>query len=109
VMKLLANAIRRFGDHDAPRPTAQAVREALEGLAELGPVLLLIDEFGKNLEAYTDSPSDGDLYVLQQLAEWSHGTRALPLVTLTMQHLAFAEYLSSASDGQRRELAKVQG
>lgn len=108
-IRLLESAIHRFEDPVSARPTAQAVRQALEGLVDLAPVLLLIDEFGKNLEAYADAPADGDLYVVQQLAEWSHGSRALPLVTLTMQHLAFAEYVTSASDGKRRELAKVQG
>jgi hypothetical protein len=109
ILRLLENAIRRFGDPAAARPTTQAVLEALEGLVNLAPVLLLIDEFGKNLEGYTDAPADGDLYLLQQLAEWSHGHKALPLVTLTLQHLAFAEYVPGASEGQRRELAKVQG
>ena len=41
--------------------------------------------------------------------EWSQGESGLPLVTVTMQHLAFDEYVGAVSDSMRREWAKVQG
>lgn len=105
----LQSAIQRCEARRGSRPTAQYVRGLLEELTRLAPVILLLDEFGKNLEAYADSPAESDLYLLQQLAEWSHGQNGLPLVTITMQHLAFADYLSGAADTIRREFAKVQG
>ena len=38
-------------------------------LAVHAPVLVIVDELGKNLDYAAERPSDGDLYVLQRLAE----------------------------------------
>ena len=94
---------------DPIRPDAHAVKTAIASLAETAPVLLLIDEFGKNLEAFADSHSDADLYLLQELAEATRGENQLPLVLVTLQHLAFDEYSAGANLNQRREWAKIQG
>ena len=94
---------------DPIRPDGRAVRNAIATLSETAPVLLLIDEFGKNLEAFADSHSDADLYLLQELAEATRGEQQLPLVLVTLQHLAFDEYAAGAKISQRREWAKIQG
>ena len=73
------------------------------------PVLLILDEFGKNLEHYVDDPGQHDLFLLQQLAERAVDTGKPPLVLLTLQHLAFEEYLSLSTPHAQREWAKVQG
>lgn len=91
------------------RPDARTLRSLVADLGAVAPVLLLIDEFGKNLEAFADSHSDSDLFLLQELAEWSRGSDGLPLAVVTMQHMAFDEYADAASAGQRREWAKIQG
>lgn len=91
------------------RPDGRAIRNAIGTLSETAPVLLLIDEFGKNLEAFADSHSDADLYLLQELAEATRGDQQLPLVLVTLQHLAFDEYAAGAKITQRREWAKIQG
>ncbi len=91
------------------RPDGRAVRNAIATLSETAPVLLLIDEFGKNLEAFADSHSDADLYLLQELAEATRGDQQLPLVLVTFQHLAFDEYAAGSNINQRREWAKIQG
>lgn len=91
------------------RPDARAIREVITALGSVAPVLLLIDEFGKNLEAFADSRSDADLYLLQELAEWTRGGDGIPLALVTLQHMAFDEYANSASSAQRREWAKIQG
>ncbi len=91
------------------RPDARSIRNAIAALSETAPVLLLIDEFGKNLEAFADSHSDADLYLLQELAEATRGDQQLPLVLVTFQHLAFDEYAAGANINQRREWAKIQG
>ena len=96
-----ANDPRRTG----PSPTALV--EIARGLAEEAPLLLIIDEFGKNLEAIGDSRS-ADPYLLQLLAEAGQGT-GLPIFVLTLQHLSFEDYLTGTDDPQRREWAKVQG
>lgn len=53
--------------------------------------------------------ADGDLYLLQQLAELGQGTPALPFTIVTLQHLSFDEYVADATTQRRREWAKVQG
>lgn len=93
----------------ATRLTPRDIREKLELMTKFAPVLLLVDEFGKNLEAYSDTGRDGDPYLLQELAEWAGGDGGEPLVVVTMQHLAFEEYVHETSTARRREWVKVQG
>ena len=78
-------------------------------LDEIGPVLLVIDEFGKNLEAFAERPGDGDLFLLQELAEWTRRGSGSRLALVTLQHMAFGDYADGASAMQRREWVKVQG
>ncbi|TDD62071.1 hypothetical protein E1263_05520 [Kribbella antibiotica] len=89
--------------------TPRSVRLVLEGLAEYSPVLLVIDEFGKNLEHFADDPHTSDLFVLQELAERSTGDSGIPVFVVTLQHLAFDDYVRGANGAQRREWGKVQG
>lgn len=91
------------------RPETRDIRDVVAHLAEVAPILLLIDEFGKNLEAFADSHSDADLFLLQELAEWTRGDGGIPLALVTLQHMAFDEYADSATVVQRREWAKIQG
>ena len=95
------NDLRRTG------PSATATVEIARCLAEDAPLLLVIDEFGKNLEAIGDS-TEADPYLLQQLAEAGQGS-GLPIFLLTLQHLSFEDYLAGAGGPRRREWAKVQG
>lgn len=88
-------------------PSPAALVEIARCLAEDAPLLLIVDEFGKNLEAIGDSRS-ADPYLLQQLAEAGQGS-GLPIFVLTLQHLSFEDHLIGADDPQRREWAKVQG
>ena len=80
---------------------------AARRLATESPLLLVIDEFGKNLEAIRDG-GDTDPYLLQQLAEAGQGS-GLPIFVLTLQHLSFEDCLTGVDGTQRREWAKVQG
>lgn len=100
---------RRFTGAERLRPEVREIRDTIAELAKLAPVLLLIDEFGKNLEAFADSPSEADLFLLQELAEWSRGDDGMPLAIITLQHMAFDEYAEGVKGLQRREWAKVQG
>ena len=96
-----SNDPRRVGSSPA------ALLEVARCLAEDAPLLLIIDEFGKNLEAISDG-SDADPYLLQQLAEAGQGA-GLPIFALTLQHLSFEDYLAGTDGPRRREWAKVQG
>ena len=97
-------------ESDDPRrtgPSPSALVDIARCLAEDAPLILMIDEFGKNLEAIRDG-GDADPYLLQQLAEAGQGAGA-PIFVLTLQHLSFEDHLAGTSSVQRREWAKVQG
>ena len=96
-----ANDPRRTG------PSPSGLVEIARCLAEDVPLFLVIDEFGKNLEAVSDGGS-ADPYLLQQLAEAGQGA-GLPIFLLTLQHLSFEDYLAGSDGTQRSEWAKVQG
>jgi hypothetical protein len=89
--------------------TGRALCNALEAIYECAPVLIIIDEFGKNLEYFVTERRDADLYVLQQIAELTTGPDARPVFLLTLQHLAVDDYVREASTQQRREWGKVRG
>ncbi|HMT25110.1 MAG TPA: hypothetical protein PKD07_12305 [Microthrixaceae bacterium] len=109
--KSLADAVAAFDAGERALPSNRFIRDSLIMVSRLAPVLLVIDEFGKNLEAFADSRSEADLFLLQELVEWSHAPADghCPVVIVTMQHLAFDEYLDTVAQALRREWAKVQG
>ncbi len=81
-------------------------------LAELeahAPVFVIVDELGKNLDYAADRTSDGDLYVLQQLAEHLSSNPSFRGGVLTLAHLAFEDYLLGAREIRRREWRKIHG
>ncbi|QZY29681.1 hypothetical protein [Nocardioides coralli] len=85
------------------------IRELVHGISEVAPLLILIDEFGKNLEAFAESPGESDLFLLQELAEWTRSSQRHPIALVTLQHMAFGDYATGASGVQRREWMKIQG
>jgi hypothetical protein len=123
---LIRAANRRWTDGKPPRRVAASLKPlrspaaasaeilaALETLCGEGPVLLVIDEFGKTLEYLAAGRDTGnahdDVFVLQEIAELSAGLSGLPVFTLTLQHLSFLDYAARSTSLQRREWAKVQG
>ena len=94
---------------DKTPPTNADIRDCIQRIGSTRPMLLLIDEFGKNLEYFVASGSDGDPFLLQQLAEATQGATAIPLVIITLQHSSFDEYVQFTSTARRREWSKVQG
>jgi len=100
---------------EQPSPPASDVarlyEEASEFIAERGPesgLLLVIDELGKFLEFHANSQEQGDVFVLQELAEVA--TRAkCPFLFLTILHQSLDRYAEHLSSAQRAEWAKVQG
>lgn len=90
-------------------PTPRALSITLETLCDHAPVLIEIDEFGKNLEHFASETAEADLFVLQELAERCTGDHGLPAVLITLQHLAFDDYVRGANAVQRREWGKIQG
>ena len=76
---------------------ARAVADLVGEAAGIAPVLLVIDEFGKNLKFFTDRPADADLFVLQEIVERASGPTGQPIYVLTFQHLAFEDYATGAT------------
>ena len=72
-------------------------------------LLLVIDELGKFLEYAAQSPAQGDVFVLQTLAEFATRSDQTPLFLLTILHQAFEQYAHRVAKSQREEWAKVQG
>jgi hypothetical protein len=91
------------------KPSPELVFSCLDNLAAHAPVLVIVDELGKNLEYAADRPSDGDLYVLQRLAERFSSSTEFSGGVLTLAHLAFDDYLVGAGNTRRREWRKIHG
>ena len=72
-------------------------------------LLLVVDELGKFLEYAAQNPAQGDLFVLQSLAEFAARSDQTPLLMLTILHQAFERYAQRLATSQREEWAKVQG
>ena len=72
-------------------------------------LLLVIDELGKFLEYASQYPAQGDVFVLQELAEFAARSEETPLFLLTILHQAFEMYAQHTAKSQREEWAKVQG
>ena len=67
------------------------------------PVIIVIDEFGKNLDFMSHHPHKGDIFLLQQLAEVDS------VYLWVCLHQAFDEYAAGLSTTQRQEWRKIQG
>lgn len=69
-------------------------------------LIILLDELGKGLEYASLSQSDGDLYLLQQIAELKSDAG---IYVIGLLHQSFADYGLSLSTVQRTEWSKIQG
>jgi energy-coupling factor transporter ATP-binding protein EcfA2 len=100
----------------APGAAGSAVvemfEEAVEYLSrvegEAAGLLLIVDELGKFLEFGASNPEQGDVFVLQELAEAATRS-ARPFLFVTILHQALDRYAEHLSPGRRSEWAKVQG
>lgn len=69
-------------------------------------LIILLDELGKGLEFAALSQSEGDLYLLQQLAELKSDAG---IYVIGLLHQSFADYSLSLSSVQKVEWSKIQG
>lgn len=85
--------------------------EATHKIGETGGagLILVVDELGKFLEYAAHQPSQGDMFVLQSLAEFAARSGETPLLLLTMLHQAFEQYAQRLEQSHREEWSKVQG
>lgn len=70
--------------------------------------LLIVDELGKFLEFGSCNSDQGDVFVLQELAEAATRYKR-PFLFLTILHQSLDRYANHMSAGRRAEWAKVQG
>ena len=90
--------------------SAIQMRDFINAFSTVAPTLIVLDEFGKNLEQFVSTGgSEADLFVLQEIAEWAGTATIHPVLLLTLQHLSFDDYAAVASPARRREWSKVQG
>ena len=75
-------------------------------IAEQNPIILVLDELGKFLEAAADK--DHDAHLLQDLAEVSSRSQGR-FVLIGILHQAFEAYADKLASGARLEWAKIQG
>ncbi len=71
-------------------------------------LILIIDEFGKYLEYSSDDPKNGDVYVLQELAEMASRSNGLFKI-ITIRHQAITGYFSGMKGSFLNEWKKIQG
>lgn len=72
-------------------------------------VVLVIDELGKILEHAARQTDHGDVFLLQELAEYANRSSEVPLLVLGVLHQGFEQYSDQLDLMMRREWAKVQG
>lgn len=91
-------------------PLLSDIVDVIVDVCKHAPTMIMIDEFGKNIEYFTaDETQQSDLFLLQQLAEMAGAGRKLPLFIITFQHMAFEEYAIGTTLSQKQEWAKIQG
>ena len=90
----------------------EALTRVIQHMQESGKalgVLLVIDELGKFLEYGARDPENGDIYVLQQLAEATAHFNPPKFLLVTILHQSFDRYAADLRPSVREEWAKVQG
>ncbi len=109
-------ASSRIPRADAASGTVADPGEVLESLARLqsvlapsSGVLLVVDELGKCMEYAALHPAQGDLHLLQQLAEAATRSGDQPLMILTLLHQNFGAYADRLSYTVALEWEKVAG
>jgi len=110
----IVERLERLAGQEIPSGTAvvSLFEEANDYLERFGNdaagILLIVDELGKFLEYGASNPAQGDVFVLQELAESATRSKR-PFLFLTILHQALDRYADHMSPGRRAEWAKVQG
>ena len=100
-----------------PKPTGTKVAELFEEAnntylsrfdTEAEGLLLVIDELGKFLEFGASHPDQGDVFLLQELAEIASRSKR-PFLVITILHQSMERYTDQMAPSKRAEWAKVQG
>lgn len=113
VLQQIKNLLKTAGNGSPPQASdiTTVFEAATQQICSDGGsgLLVVIDELGKFLEYAAQHPDHGDVFVLQDLAEFASRSGETPLLLLTILHQAFEQYAQRAAKSQREEWAKVQG
>ncbi len=113
VLQQIKNLLKTAGNGSPPQASdiTTVFEAATQQICSDGGsgLLVVIDELGKFLEYAAQHPDHGDVFVLQDLAEFAARSGETPLLLLTILHQAFEQYAQRAAKSQREEWAKVQG
>jgi len=96
-------------------PDSRAIVDRVADLASAAEkrghtgMLILVDELGKLFEYAAHNPQKGDVFVLQELAEYASRSDGFPVVLLGFLHQSFEEYGRHLDSISRTEWAKIQG
>lgn len=96
-------------------PDSRAIVDCIAALAGAAQrrghagMLILVDELGKLFEYAAHNPQRGDVFVLQELAEYASRTNGFPVMLLGFLHQSFEEYGRHLDSVSRTEWAKIQG
>jgi hypothetical protein len=102
--------LEHLAREEAPSGTAKVglfeeANEYLERFGnDAGGILLIVDELGKFLEYGASNPDQGDIFVLQELAESATRSKR-PFLFLTVLHQALDRYAEHMSPRRRAEWA----
>jgi len=94
-LNLIANRV------NDPSITAEIIKDAANAFG--APVIIVVDELGKSLEYMARHPAQGDLFILQLLAESTN------VYVFACLHQAFEDYTTGFTKRQQQEWGKIQG
>ncbi len=98
-------AIHRLANSD-PFDGVIHLRDALVASGKYDGLLIVIDEMGKFLETAASDPASGDVFRLQELAEFASRSGDQPLAVLLILHQGLQSYQQDG-DARRTEWSKV--
>ncbi len=115
LQSIAEEARQKAGEQEvSDEETVELFVDAAEAARELtgGGLFIVVDELGKMLEYAATHPDEGDIFVLQLLAERASrtaGSDEAPIFLTTILHQAFERYATHLDQVQRQEWQKVQG
>lgn len=102
--KLFKEALFKHDDV-ATQDIFDALNAKVNGNSKL---IIFLDELGKTLEAVNHSEEDGDIYFLQQLAEFVNRSQG-KIIFIGILHQSFTAYARQAKKKIYNEWQKIQG
>lgn len=99
------------GQHWDARQVVEAISTLSEAAVSEGyqGVLLMVDELGKLFEYAARYPQNGDVFILQELAEQASRSSNTPIILVGLLHQSFQEYGLHLDSATRQEWARIQG